>query len=87
MAILPGFEENVKPYMSSTQYGVYVSVHWLLIFFYAALTALVVSNIWQILVKQRRWKTVPLLFFYIFVFISVVLREVDAFMTGSKRGG
>ena len=82
MAILPGFEENVKPYMSSTQYGIYVSVHWLLIFFYAALTALVVANIWQILVKQGRWKTVPLLSFYIFVFISVVLRSESNFIAG-----
>ena len=74
MAILPGFDENVKPYMTKAQYDVYLSFHWLLIFFYASLTALVVFNIWQILVKQGRWRTFPLLAFYIFVFIAVVLR-------------
>ena len=76
MAILPGFDQSVKPYMTSTQYGVFVTVHLLLILFYAILTVFVGKNIWYILVKQGRWRTFPLLVFYIFVFIAVVLREI-----------
>ena len=75
MAILPGFDENVKPYLTNTQYGVFMTVHWLLIMFYAGLTVLIVINVWQILVKQGRWRKLPLLVFYIFVFMAVVLRE------------
>ena len=52
MAILPGFDEQIKQELSSVQYGIYVSVHWLLILFYALLIVIVVANIWQILVKQ-----------------------------------
>lgn len=75
MAILPGFDD-IKPYLSVTQFRVYVSVHWLLILFYGVLIVITVANIWQILVKQKRWKQLPMLFFYIFVFIGVVLREL-----------
>jgi len=51
MAILPGFDEIVKPHLTNTQYVVFMTVHWLLIMFYAGLTGLVVINVWQILVK------------------------------------
>ena len=76
MTILPGFDKNVKPNMDETQYRVFMSWHWLLILLFGALIIMTVANIWQILVKQERWRTSPLLFFYIFVFLAVLLREL-----------
>ena len=35
-------------------------------------------NVWQILIKQERWKTPPLLLFYIFALIVVITRIVDS---------
>lgn len=32
-------------------------------------------NIWNILVVQRRYRTIPLLFLYIYSFITLVFRE------------
>ena len=31
-------------------------------------------NIWKIIIKQKRYKTLPLLFFYIFTFTALTLR-------------
>ena len=75
MAILPELEELSKEW-TDTQRRAYVSIHWLLIIFYAVLILITLANIWQILIKQERWKTLPLLVFYIFVFIAVLLREL-----------
>ena len=51
MALLPGFEENVKPLMTETQYRIFMSVHWLLILLFGVLIGITVSNIWQILIN------------------------------------
>ena len=64
MAILPGYDE-VSSQMSDTQFSVYMSIHWFLILFYAVLIMITIANIWQILIKQDRWKTLPLLVFYL----------------------
>ena len=51
MAILPGIDLIVEDW-SDTEYWVYISIHWLLIIFYAVLIGITVANIWQILIKQ-----------------------------------
>ena len=55
---------------------IYASEHYLLIGLNFFLFFLVLLNIWQILIKQRRYKTLPLLFFYIFAFIAIACRLV-----------
>ena len=76
MAILPGFEKFFKPLMTDAQHKGFVCVHWITIILFAGLIVLVVANIWQILIKQGRWKTPPLLLFYTMTFMAIVLREI-----------
>lgn len=38
---------------------------------------MIIVNIWVILIKLGKWKTIPILLFYAFSFISVVLRLLD----------
>ena len=84
MAILPGFDEFLKPNLTSAQFRFYVSFNWIMILFFAGLMVLLVANIWTILIKQGRWKTLPLLLFYTLTFIAVVVRELD--LTVSLKG-
>ena len=46
-----------------------------------ALFALLLMNIWRILLKHAKYKTVPLLFFYIFAFLAISLRIVNQVTT------
>ena len=48
----------------------------MLIGLYATSLILVVANIWTILIKQRRYKTLLLLAFYIFAFFSIACRLI-----------
>ena len=34
------------------------------------------SNIWKVIIKQKKYKTLPLLNFYIFAFLTVSLRLI-----------
>ena len=47
---------------------------YVLIGLYVFLMVLCILNIWKILIKQRRYKTLPLLTFYIFAFFSIAFR-------------
>ena len=53
---------------------IFVVEHYILIGLYTFLLVLVIVNIWTILIKQRRYKTLPLLAFYIFAFSTISLR-------------
>ena len=55
---------------------IYASEHYLLIGLYSLAMVLVIYNSWKILFRQERYKTLPLLFFYIFSFFSIALRWV-----------
>ena len=50
--------------------------HYLLIALYIFLFFLVQANIWEIIYKQKKYTTLPLLFFYIFADICITLRVV-----------
>ena len=64
---------------------VYASEHYLLIGLNIFLLFLVTLNFWQILVRQKKYKTLPLLFFYIFALIAIVLRLVYSVFTWSQN--
>ena len=53
-----------------------MTVHWLLILFYTILVGLVTHNIVVILIMQGRWKSLPILLFYIWSFIAILIREI-----------
>ena len=75
-----GYDYKVQPFLSKSEYRIFMSVIWLLILSCTTLIGLVLANIWQILIKQGLWKTPPLLLFYIFFFIALVTREYDLIM-------
>ena len=56
--------------------ALFAAEHYLLIGLYTFALALATVNIWRILVKQRRYKTLPLLAFYICAFIAIALRWI-----------
>ena len=75
--ILPGLDTDATEYNWSQSELIFLAVeHYLLIALYASANILMYINIWNILFKQKRYKTLPLLFFYIFTFIALTLRLV-----------
>ena len=63
---------------------IYAVEHYILIGLYTFLLVLVIVNIWTILIKQRRYKTLPLLAFYIFTLLNIVFRLVFIIIRWSK---
>ena len=51
-------------------------MHWVLVLFYTALTVLVCVNMFEILYRQGRWRSIPVLLFYIWSFIAILTREI-----------
>ena len=62
--------------VSTTKVVLYSIEHFILIGLNILLLSLAIYNIWTILIKQKKYKTWPLLFFYIFTFITVALRII-----------
>ena len=79
MPILPGFD-TLKEYYSPTKYWGYTVLHWFVLLLYTALTVLVTVNIYKYIIKDKKWKIIPLLFFYILAFISITFREISQIM-------
>ena len=73
MTILPGLE-HLKEELTPTQYRSLVSVRLLLILLYLTLLTLCIVNIWLILILNKKYKTKPMLLFYIFAFLAIVFR-------------
>ena len=51
-------------------------MQYLVMALYAALICIMVFNVRKILIQQRRYKTLPLLFFYIYTFITLSTRLI-----------
>lgn len=75
----PGFEKY-KDEVSTPEYYVILTVVWVILLIYASCFAILVANAWQILIKQGRWRNLPLLLFYIFSAAAIVLRELIMFI-------
>lgn len=76
MGILPGLSKQLKSELTPAEYWIFVCENWLLILISSFTTLLVFANFWQIIVKQRRWQSAPLLLFYGLAIISTVLRVI-----------
>ena len=76
--ILPGFSrESAEDYgYTDAQFVIYAMEHFILIALYTFLFGLAIVNIWNILIKQKRFKTLPLLAFYIFASLTIILRLI-----------
>ena len=73
MTVIPWYE-NLEAMMTETQYRTCHAIHILVILIYFVVTILAIINFWQILIKQKLWKALPLLFFYIFTFLCIFFR-------------
>ena len=54
---------------------------------YCFLLILVLCNIWQILIKQKRWKNLPFLAFYYLAFIAILMRAAELLIGFSRQIG
>ena len=77
MEILPGFSKNVRGYMNSLEVTIFALEHYLLIVIYSLLFVLVNYNFYTILIRQRKYKTWPLLAFYVFAYMAITFRLID----------
>ena len=75
MTVLPGFDTLKENYSAAQYYG-YTALNWFVLLLYIALTVLVSFNIYKYIIKGKKWKIIPLLFFYIMAFISITLRVI-----------
>ena len=71
--LLPLLKED---FLTTPEYRFVICWQYLLILIYTVILIIVITNIVQILILQRRWKTLPLLLFYIFAFIATLGRTV-----------
>ena len=54
----------------------YAVEHYILIGVYTFLLVLVLVNFWNIIIRQKRYKSWPLMAFYIFAFLAILFRLV-----------
>ena len=74
--LIPNLEQLTKEPFDLTvaqAYGVAVEV-WLLIVVFLAMLLLTLMNIWDILIRQKRWSVVPLSLFYVLIVMFIVAR-------------
>ena len=76
MALLPGYFEAYTIDWSIGEKIAYVCLDYLVIGLFIALLALNLHNIWSIVVGQREYKNLPILLFYVFALIAILLRMV-----------
>ena len=65
---------NNEEYMTTTEFRIFFLTHVIDTIIYLALWILAVINIWLILIKQGKWRTMPLLTFYIYSFLVITMR-------------
>ena len=78
MAFLPELDKEFIASIGWTQaeFIAYLSLYYPLIAIYILLVALALRNIWSIIVRQREYKNLPILMFYVFALIAVTLRPI-----------
>ena len=76
MAFLPGYFEEVANYYgwTHTQKIVSLAIDYLVIGTYGILVVLGLRNIYEILFKQKEYKNLPILMFYIYAMVAVIIR-------------
>ena len=75
MSILKGYQD-VQEILSTTEYRVFAASVWIIVLLFTGLLILICINTWMILYKLEKWKTVPLLFFYMWSFLAVTFRLI-----------
>ena len=75
MTFFHGFE-YLKDEFSQAQYRSIIASEWLIVALYLSLFVLVIVNIWMILIKLQKWKSLALLFFYIWAFLCISTRLI-----------
>ena len=73
---LPGSDTIQFGDYSKALIAFYATEHYILLGLYLFGIVLVTLNAWNILIKQGRYRTLPLLAFYIFAFLSLAIRTV-----------
>ena len=62
--------------MTAAQYGLTVTFQWVIVVLYLVLFGLLLVNIRIVLIKLEKWKTLAMLFFYIWSFLAILARLI-----------
>lgn len=62
--------------MSPQEVKIYAAEHYCLIGLFFFLLVLVNVNMWNIIIRQKKYNTLPLLAFYIFAFLAISFKLV-----------
>ena len=62
--------------MTAAQYGLTVTFQWVIVVLYLVLFGLLLVNIRIVLIKLEKWKTLAMLFFYIWSFLALLTRLI-----------
>ena len=76
MAALPGLDNFSDMYDKNGLYYTYIVLYYIKMLSDIALLVLCLVNIYTILYRQGRWRTMPLLFFYIYALIAAIFKNV-----------
>ena len=74
MAILPGYDKLTENDVSKAQMKCLATMQYLLTFLFALLLVFVLSNLWNFIIKQGKYRNQPLLMFYILSIILIIFR-------------
>ena len=77
MTYLPGFDYALGQFdWTRAELITYLTAYYVTIAIYCSLVLLALLNIWMIIVKQKEYKNLPILMFYAFALVSVILRPI-----------
>lgn len=78
MAFLPGdFQEKVNEYgWTREQKIAYLSADYLIFSLYILLVVLALHNMWVIVMKEKEYKNLPILMFYLYALIAIAIRPI-----------
>ena len=69
-------------HFSEREYIIVLTVHFIVLITYTVVIILALMNIWQILIKLQKWRTISLLFFYIFTILCILIRFLNLISYG-----
>ncbi len=77
MFLLPNIEYLQYLLESEEQYRSYLALHYTVLILFFCLLILCLYNVYKVLVRQGKWRSIILLAFYIFAVFSIVARIVE----------
>ena len=75
MAYLPGFSTFAKEF-TQVEEVIYLIMHYIVIGLNIFVLYMILKNIWQIIIKKKKYENIPFLFFYMFSGIAITSQVI-----------